>query len=223
MRDGLAKVDQLLSRRKRKGRAEAALHRGRSAHRRDPRDGRRPLLQPVAVQPRGRRRAGSRARCSSRSSTWRRSSRPPRSGAADLTPASIVDDEPTTWEFDDQVWTPENYEKTTTARSRCGARWRCRATSPRSRSPSRPASTAWRRCGSKLGVGTTPQGVSVDRARRVRGDAARDRDGLHDLPEPGHDAAAAHICCASSAAPRRDDQASRRSRNRSRGPTRRSW
>ena len=29
-----------------------------------------------------------------------------------LTPASIVDDSPTTWEFDDQIWTPENYEKT---------------------------------------------------------------------------------------------------------------
>src|SRR5262249_3015673 len=31
-------------------------------------------------------------------------------GRTDLTPASIVIDEPTTWEFDDQVWTPENYE-----------------------------------------------------------------------------------------------------------------
>src|SRR5262249_47422081 len=33
-------------------------------------------------------------------------------GRTDITPASIVDDEPETFEFDDQVWTPENYEKT---------------------------------------------------------------------------------------------------------------
>ena len=31
-------------------------------------------------------------------------------GRTDITPASIVDDEPETFEFDDQVWTPENYE-----------------------------------------------------------------------------------------------------------------
>src|SRR5262249_41857742 len=32
-------------------------------------------------------------------------------GRTDITPASIVVDEPETFEFDDQVWTPENYEK----------------------------------------------------------------------------------------------------------------
>ena len=32
-------------------------------------------------------------------------------GSANATPASIVDDSPTTWEFDDQVWAPENYEE----------------------------------------------------------------------------------------------------------------
>ena len=111
MRDGLANVDQLLSRRKRKRPRRGGADRGRSADRRDPGDGRRPLLQPVAVQPRRGRRAGSRDRCSSRSSTWRRSSRPPTAGRTDVTPASIVDDSPTTWEFDDQVWTPENYEQ----------------------------------------------------------------------------------------------------------------
>ncbi len=35
----------------------------------------------------------------------------------------------------------------TTAPSRCGARWPCRATSPRSRSPSKPATTGSWRCG----------------------------------------------------------------------------
>src|SRR4029077_19069113 len=33
-------------------------------------------------------------------------------GRTDITPATIVMDEPETFEFDDQVWTPENYEKT---------------------------------------------------------------------------------------------------------------
>jgi penicillin-binding protein 1B len=33
-------------------------------------------------------------------------------GRTDITPASITLDEPETFEFDDQVWTPENYEKT---------------------------------------------------------------------------------------------------------------
>src|SRR5207253_7159970 len=33
-------------------------------------------------------------------------------GRKDVTPASIVIDEPETFEFDDQVWTPENYERT---------------------------------------------------------------------------------------------------------------
>ena len=54
VRSGLTNVDQLLSRRKRKGKAEAALISIDPAHRRDPRDGRRPLVQPVAVQPRDR-------------------------------------------------------------------------------------------------------------------------------------------------------------------------
>jgi penicillin-binding protein 1B len=31
-------------------------------------------------------------------------------GDANITPASLVEDTPTTWEFDDQVWSPENYE-----------------------------------------------------------------------------------------------------------------
>ena len=31
-------------------------------------------------------------------------------GDSDVTPESLVDDSPTTWEFDEQVWTPENYE-----------------------------------------------------------------------------------------------------------------
>jgi penicillin-binding protein 1B len=33
-------------------------------------------------------------------------------GRTDITPATITIDEPETFEFDDQVWTPENFEKT---------------------------------------------------------------------------------------------------------------
>ena len=69
VRDGLTKVDQLLSRRKRQGQRRGGADRRRSADRRDSRVRRRPLVQPVAVQPRHRRRAGSRDRSSSRSST----------------------------------------------------------------------------------------------------------------------------------------------------------
>ncbi len=98
------------SRRKRKGKAEAALIAVDPKNRRDSRVRRRPLVQPVAVQPRHRRRAASRDRSSSRSSTSPRSSRRSPTGRTDVTPASIIDDEPETFEFDDQVWTPENYE-----------------------------------------------------------------------------------------------------------------
>ena len=85
-------------------------HRRRSAHGRDPRDGRRPVLQPVAVQPRHQRRAGSPARCSSRSSTSPRSStrtrraaptsRPRRSSSTSRRPSCSTT----------EPWTPGNYE-----------------------------------------------------------------------------------------------------------------
>ena len=79
----------------------------------------------------------------------------------------------------------------TTARSRSAARSRTRATSRRSRSREAAGYDRVAALWKKLGVGTPPQAVSVDRARRVRGDAARDRDRLHAVPERRHDAAAA--------------------------------
>ena len=84
--------------------------RGRSAHRRDPRAGRRPLVQPVAVQPRDRARAASRDRCSSRSSTSPPSSTRTQEGRTDVTPATVVLDEPTSFTFNEQTWTPGNYD-----------------------------------------------------------------------------------------------------------------
>jgi penicillin-binding protein 1B len=109
VRDGLTKVDELLSRRKRKGKAEAAL---------------------IAVDPRtGEILAfvGGRSYNQSQYNRAILSRRQPGSvfkpfvylsafeqamtdGRTDVTPATITNDEPETFEFDDQVWTPENYE-----------------------------------------------------------------------------------------------------------------
>ena len=108
VRDGLTSVDRLLSKRKR-GKAEAAL---------------------IAVDPRtGEILAlvGGRSYNQSQYNRATMSRRQPGSvfkpfvyltafeqaiaeGRSDITPASITMDEPETFEFDDQVWTPENYE-----------------------------------------------------------------------------------------------------------------
>jgi penicillin-binding protein 1B len=109
VRDGLTHVDQLLSRRKRRGRAEAAL---------------------IAIDPRTAEIlafVGGRSYNQSQYDRAIVSRRQPGSvfkpfvyltafeqalqqGRTDVTPASITNDEPETFEFDDQVWTPENYE-----------------------------------------------------------------------------------------------------------------
>jgi penicillin-binding protein 1B len=109
VRDGLTHVDQLLSRRRRKGHAEAAL---------------------IAVDPKtGEIVAfvGGRSYNQSQYNRAVAARRQPGSvfkpfvyltafeeavakGRTDVTPASITADEPESFEFDDQVWTPENYE-----------------------------------------------------------------------------------------------------------------
>jgi penicillin-binding protein 1B len=109
IRDGLTNVDNQLARRKRKGKAEAAL---------------------IAIDPRTGdilAMVGGRSYNQSQYNRALSSRRQPGSvfkpfvyltafeeAAAqrltDVTPASLVNDEPATWEYDDQVWTPENYE-----------------------------------------------------------------------------------------------------------------
>ena len=109
VRDGLTNVDKLLARRKRIGKAEAAL---------------------IAVDPRtGEILAfvGGRSYNQSQYNRAILSRRQPGSifkpfvylaafeqaaaqGRNDITPASITNDDPETFEFDDQVWTPANYE-----------------------------------------------------------------------------------------------------------------
>jgi penicillin-binding protein 1B len=110
VRDGLTRVDELLSRRKRRGKPEAAL---------------------IAVDPRtGEILAfvGGRSYNQSQYNRALVSRRQPgsvfkpfvylsafeealREGRQDVTAAAITNDEPETFEFDNQVWTPENYEK----------------------------------------------------------------------------------------------------------------
>jgi len=109
VRDGLTNVDKLLSRRKRNGKAEAAL---------------------IAIDPRtGEILAfvGGRSYNQSQYNRAILSRRQPgsifkpfvylaafeqaaREGRTDITPATITNDEQETFEFDDQVWTPANYE-----------------------------------------------------------------------------------------------------------------
>ena len=108
VRDGLVHVDELLPKRKR-GKAEAAL---------------------IAVDPRSGEIltfVGGRSYNQSQYDRAVMSRRQPgsvfkpfvfltafeeavKTGRTDITPASITNDEQETFEFDDQVWTPENYE-----------------------------------------------------------------------------------------------------------------
>ena len=93
-------------------------------------------------------------------------------GLTDVTPASLVNDEPTTWEYDDQVWTPENYEGEydgiVTFR-RALAKSRNLATiKVAERAGYDKVANLWKR----LGVGTPPKPYPVDRPRRFRSDAA---------------------------------------------------
>lgn len=109
VRAGLTNVDERLSKRRRRGRAEAAL---------------------IAVDPRTGEilaMVGGRSYNQSQYNRAMASRRQPGSvfkpfvylaafeqaaetGQVDATPASIVEDAPTTWEVGEQIWTPENYE-----------------------------------------------------------------------------------------------------------------
>jgi penicillin-binding protein 1B len=109
VRDGLTSLDKTLSRRKRKGHAEAALIAA------DPKTGE--ILAMVGGRSynqsqlnraiTARRQPGSVFKPFVYLAAFEHAAQ---AGDATVSPATLVDDSPTTWEFDDQVWTPENYE-----------------------------------------------------------------------------------------------------------------
>ena len=158
MRDGLTRVDQLLSRRSAsKGSAEAAL---------------------IAVDPKtGEILAfvGGRSYNQSQYNRAIVSRRQPGSvfkpfvyltafeqaaaeGRTDVTPASITNDEPETFEFDDQVWTPGELREDLRRPDHVpAARSRTRATSRRFTSRRPPATTHVAALWKKLGVGNAPK------------------------------------------------------------------
>ncbi len=111
VRDGLVHVDELLARRRRRGKAEAALISV------DPKTGE--ILAFVGGRSynqsqydraiSSRRQPGSVFKPFVYLTAFEEAAE---NGRRDITPATIVNDDPETFEFDDQVWTPENYEKT---------------------------------------------------------------------------------------------------------------
>ena len=102
-------MDEILAQAQAAARAGGAAGH-RSAHRRDPRDGRRAVVQPVAVQPRHRGAApaglGVQAVRLPRGVRARRAQR----AAPTSPPATVMADEPTTFSFNDQSWEPGNYD-----------------------------------------------------------------------------------------------------------------
>jgi penicillin-binding protein 1B len=186
----LTRVDQLLSRRKRRGKAEAALISV------DPRTG-----EIVAF-------VGGRSYNQSQYNRAIVSRRQPGSvfkpfvyltafeeaaagGRTDITPASITNDEPETFEFDDQVWTPgklrRKYDGPITFRQALAHIRNLGTIHVAQAAGYDHVARFWK----KLGVGNAPKAYPVDRARRVRGDAVRDRHRVHAFPERRHHAAAA--------------------------------
>ena len=178
LRDGLVRIDELLARRKRQ-RAQAAL---------------------LAVDPRtGEVLAFVGGRCYNQSQYNRviAAKRQPGSvfkpfvylaafehahaeGRTDVTPATLVMDEPTSFAFNAADVEPGQLRRRIRRRrSRCGARSRCRATSPPSRSRKRPATRKSPRSGAR-----SAPARRRGRTRRSRSASSRRRRSRSPPPTP---------------------------------------
>ena len=115
-----------------------------------------------------------------------------REGRTDLTPATVLSDEPTTFMVNGEEWSPRNYDGehdgAITAAPRPGA------IAQPGHHPDGGARPATRHIASPLAqreAGVHGPRLPVDRAWRLRGHAARDGRGLHPVPQPRRGAAAA--------------------------------
>ena len=112
-------------------------------------------------------------------------------GRTDVTPATVVmPDEPTTFTFNDQDWSPGNYDGEfdgpVTLRRALALSRNIVAVKVAEAAGYDHVAALWR----KHRRGHSAAAVSVDRARRLRGHAPRDCLGLHALPQRRHAAAA---------------------------------
>lgn len=110
VRTGLARVDEIVSRRRRNGRAEAALiaiapRSGEILAMVGGRSYNQSQLNRAII---ARRQPGSVFKPFVYLTAFERAIAAKR---IDVTPASLVDDAPTTWDVNGQPWTPENYER----------------------------------------------------------------------------------------------------------------
>ncbi len=114
-----------------------------------------------------------------------------REGRTDLTPATVLSDEPATFMVNGEEWAPRNYDGehdgAITAR-RALARSRNLATIQMAELAGyQNIAALWR----SVKPGFTARALPVDRARRLRGHAARHGRGVHRLPQPRRGPAAA--------------------------------
>ena len=111
LRGGLKQVDELLARRRRKvGPGAGGAHRDRSAHRRHPRawSAAAPTTsRSTTAPPVSRRQPGSVFKPFVYLAAFEQAHA---DGRTDLTPATVVTDEPTTFIFEDKDYQPDNYD-----------------------------------------------------------------------------------------------------------------
>ena len=107
-------------------------------------------------------------------------------GSGDITPATLVHDEPTTWNFDNQEWTPRNYDGeydgAITLRRALAMSRNVAAVKVAEQTGYERVVSLWK----KAKVGGRGGSLSLRRAGRRRADATRSRRGLHGVSESRH-------------------------------------